>query len=80
MGCGRCSGLMVAMHFGSGLVRSGSWEYDGWLCLNCGNVVDPMILVNREAQANGSVALMSLITPRVPGWEHDSNRHLRSAR
>ena len=29
---------------------TGTWEYDGWLCLNCGEIVDPLIVLNRIVQ------------------------------
>jgi hypothetical protein len=26
-----------------------AWSYEGWRCLYCGEVVDPLILLNRQA-------------------------------
>jgi hypothetical protein len=31
---------------------SARWEYDGWLCLNCGEIVDPLIFLNRIVQSS----------------------------
>jgi hypothetical protein len=51
MQCDRCGGLQLRSHFQSGRgMTTASWEYDGWLCLNCGEIVDPLILVNRIVQ------------------------------
>jgi hypothetical protein len=55
MRCARCNGLIVYTHFTS----DHTWEYDGWQCLNCGNIDDPLIASNRETQANGSIGPMS---------------------
>lgn len=55
MACGRCGGCVVARHF----VGGRDWEYDGWECLICGNIIDPLITSNREAQSSGLRRLMS---------------------
>jgi hypothetical protein len=47
MRCDRCGGFQLRSHFQSGKDITGTWEYDGWLCLNCGEIVDPLILLNR---------------------------------
>lgn len=49
MTCRRCHGLSVATHFGA----DQWWAFDGWLCLNCGDVIDPVILSNREYGSSG---------------------------
>jgi hypothetical protein len=54
MRCERCGGLRVARRFGDDRV----WGYDGLLCLNCGNVSDPLITSNRELQARGLLTSM----------------------
>jgi hypothetical protein len=51
MTCERCGGLSVAVHFEGDHV----WEYDGWECLICGNITDPLIMMNRDAQGHGAV-------------------------
>lgn len=55
MECGRCKGLLLPMHFSD----EGVWEYDGWKCLICGNITDPLIALNREAQVHGRMAPMT---------------------
>lgn len=55
MTCERCGGLSVAMHFEG----NHAWQYDGWECLICGNIIDPLIASNREAQSSGLLPLMS---------------------
>jgi len=56
MTCERCGGLSVARHFEGGQ----AWEYDGWECLICGNITDPLITSNREAQSSGLQQVMSV--------------------
>lgn len=46
--CRRCHGLSVATRFGD----DQWWAFDGWLCLNCGDVIDPVILNNRECDSD----------------------------
>ncbi len=53
--CQRCGGLSVATHFEAGHI----WEYDGWACLICGNIIDPLILLNRDAQGHGTLRPLS---------------------
>lgn len=55
MTCERCGGLSIAMHFGDGF----AWEYDGWRCMNCGNVIDPLIRLNRDVQAHRGIGPMT---------------------
>ena len=50
MRCARCGGCRQWFHFVNRRDSSGWWEYDGWLCLNCGEVIDPVILSNRGLQ------------------------------
>lgn len=39
MKCERCKGLVVVEEFRGGDSTSGAWLYDGWRCVNCGNVI-----------------------------------------
>jgi hypothetical protein len=55
MTCERCGGLSIARHFEG----DQAWEYDGWVCLICGNITDPLILTNRDAQAHGDIGPMT---------------------
>lgn len=47
MKCERCDGLQVWSHFENVGGPAGAWAYDGWQCMNCGYIVDPLILQNR---------------------------------
>ncbi len=47
--CDRCGGFQLRSHFQSKW-GAAAWEYDGWLCLNCGEIVDPLIVLNRMVQ------------------------------
>lgn len=42
------------------------WEYDGWLCLNCGEIVDPLILLNRIVQ--------NKLHDHIPPRPYDGNK------
>ncbi|HLZ35240.1 MAG TPA: hypothetical protein VKP13_14610 [Nitrospira sp.] len=50
MTCRRCGGFQLWNHFESRKDTTAAWEYDGWLCMNCGEIVDPLILLNRDRQ------------------------------
>ncbi len=50
MSCRRCGGLQLRVRFESGDDAAPAWQYDGWRCMNCGEIVDPIILQNRERQ------------------------------
>ena len=50
MNCARCGGLQLWSHFESLGTSVGAWAYDGWRCMNCGDVVDPLIVENRSLQ------------------------------
>ncbi|MCA9463032.1 MAG: hypothetical protein KC590_12970 [Nitrospira sp.] len=47
MHCPRCAGTMVVDHFVD-LATSGEIWMPGWRCLMCGEVIDPLILQNRQ--------------------------------
>jgi hypothetical protein len=70
MRCERCHGFIVAMYFRHDHTR----EYDGWLCLNCENVLDPLIAINRESQAAGLVGSMTIKGMRAPRGAVGSSR------
>jgi hypothetical protein len=48
MKCFRCSGAMIYNKFYS--LYEQFW---GWKCLNCGEIVDPVILENRQLMQAG---------------------------
>ncbi len=47
MRCVRCQGLMVRDHFYDLLDDTGLLSIRGWRCVNCGNILDPLILRNK---------------------------------
>lgn len=47
MKCLRCGGLMNFEIFTSASEGSMPWSYEGWRCVYCGEVVDPLVLLNR---------------------------------
>lgn len=47
MQCVRCQGLMIADRFVD-LAQSGDAEFNGWRCLVCGNITDPVMAANRR--------------------------------
>lgn len=49
MQCPRCRGLMVLDQFFDFHHDGCYLSFDGWRCLCCGNVLDPVILGNRLA-------------------------------
>lgn len=50
MHCDRCGGLRLWSHFENLEPSAGAWAYDAWRCMNCGDVVDAQILLNRALQ------------------------------
>ena len=51
MTCQRCGGLMVHERFVNQRDRSGPYLFWGQRCLNCGEMLDPVILANRRVTA-----------------------------
>ncbi len=45
--CTRCRGLMVRDRFIDKLDDTGKRWFWGWRCIACGEIVDPVILINR---------------------------------
>jgi hypothetical protein len=76
MNCERCGGMSVAMHFEG----SCAWEYDGWKCLICGNITDPLIMTNRDAQLHGAIGSMTSIGMRPARGAVSPGRHTSAAR
>ncbi len=48
MECPRCTGMMVAERFEDLQDDTGNLFFDGWHCLVCGEILDPLIAHNRE--------------------------------
>ena len=63
MTCTRCHGCMAKDYFLDLMESAESMWLAGWRCLNCGNVLDPVMERNRRGL--GIAAVVS--TARVPG-------------
>jgi hypothetical protein len=50
MSCLRCGGMMVLEHFQEIRDHMGEGS-DGWKCVSCGELLDPIILMNRSQAA-----------------------------
>ena len=48
MRCPRCGGMMHYEEFVNTMDEGMAWSFDGWRCVYCGEVVDPLILYNRS--------------------------------
>ena len=48
MTCQRCDGLMVRERYGDFELGSAGSEISGWRCLNCGAIVDPLIVAHHQ--------------------------------
>ena len=69
MECMRCRGLMAEDHFIDLQETGGLMWMKGWRCLNCGQVVDPLIEQNRRLQeapvlGSGATRRSCLLTVR----------------
>lgn len=62
MPCTRCSGMMIRDH---ALDEIGRAEHFVWRCIICGDIVDPIILINRT---NWPQATKNLYIRRVAFW------------
>jgi len=49
MRCQRCQGCMVRDFFLDVMNVSGEMDFNGWRCVNCGNITDPVIVQHRDA-------------------------------
>jgi len=49
MRCQRCQGCMVRDFFLDVMNVSGEMDFNGWRCVNCGNITDPVIVHHRNA-------------------------------
>lgn len=47
MNCQRCRGYMIRDSFVDLRDDTGSLLFHGWRCINCGEVVDPVVLTHR---------------------------------
>jgi hypothetical protein len=62
MQCPRCRGLMVPDQFFDLINEDWLWRFDGWRCLCCGNILDPVILRNQQAAAMKAYEIVHLVT------------------
>jgi hypothetical protein len=78
MTCRRCQGCMARDHFLDLQESGGEWWLEGWRCINCGHVYDPVVEKNRRlhaamlaaADANMPQAVQPVIQPVI---EEDLN-------
>lgn len=52
MQCPRCSGLMVPHRYADLEATTGSMYFDCWRCVNCGDLVDAVVLEHRSGAAH----------------------------
>ncbi|MBI4401828.1 MAG: hypothetical protein HY581_09380 [Nitrospirae bacterium] len=50
MECPRCKGAMVEDVFEDLRDDTGSLNFTGWRCIICGEILDPVIVTNRESR------------------------------
>lgn len=62
MTCRRCQGCMARDHFLDLQESGGEWWTEGWRCINCGHVLDPVVERNRRLHA----AAMALVSVQEP--------------
>ena len=69
MKCPKCKGDMVYETFTN--QDNLAWHYDGWRCLYCGEVLDPVIIANKKASKKDNLISKNL--------GKDIKRHLKAA-
>ncbi|MEX5214391.1 MAG: hypothetical protein NW703_09545 [Nitrospiraceae bacterium] len=63
MKCARCHGLMIEDHLLDIRESLGPMWIKTWRCVSCGNIVDPLILKHRTAQASHVSRLVFVDVP-----------------
>ncbi|MGE3152717.1 MAG: hypothetical protein AB7G48_05545 [Nitrospiraceae bacterium] len=63
MKCARCHGLMIEDHLLDIRESLGPLWIKSWRCVACGNIVDPLILKHRTAQASQVSRLVIVDVP-----------------
>lgn len=53
MRCLRCGGWMSCETYPVDVIVETPWAPDNWRCVNCGELVDAVILTNRERSGKG---------------------------
>lgn len=56
MECPRCQGSMVYEVFEDLRDDTGQLNFQGWRCIICGEILDPIILSNRQSRRGPMVA------------------------
>ena len=64
MTCRRCQGCMARDHFLDLQESGGEWWMEGWRCINCGHVFDPVVEQNRRLHAAAMAS--ATIQPQDP--------------
>lgn len=64
MTCRRCQGCMARDHFLDLQESGGEWWMEGWRCINCGHVFDPVVEQNRRLHA-AAMASSVVFTPQT---------------
>jgi len=67
MTCIRCQGCMARDHFLDLLESGGEWWMEGWRCINCGHVFDPVVERNRRLHA-AAMATSVVPAPQAPRY------------
>lgn len=70
MNCSRCHGLMVREHFLDFDGTYGHMWANGYRCMNCGNVHDPLIEQHRLAKVQPALIVASGEADRKEGERH----------
>lgn len=75
MTCRRCQGCMARDHFLDIQESGGEWWLEGWRCINCGDVFDPVLERNRRlhaaALATANVQPTLSLQPVIENEDHD---------
>lgn len=75
MSCQRCRGCMIRESFVDLRDDTGQLMFEGWRCLNCGEVVDPVVLTHR--MESSSAPYRSRTRDRRT-WERIRPEHLKA--
>ena len=66
MRCYRCMGMMVKQIF-EDFIETGDFFFVGWRCVNCGEIIDPVIAINKGTSNSLSGKYKSLPAGRQAG-------------
>jgi hypothetical protein len=74
MSCPRCQGLMVPDQFFDLINDEGCWNFQGWRCLCCGNILDSVIIRNQQAaEMEASNNMRCVAEENLDTFAHDSS-------